>query len=100
MQTMTTLSAETPPTAYEEAGAESDAEAALGIRGCQLDEDETAAVVAVMARLAASEPVSSDAGSTGPSDRTLQRRHRLHLDQHGLWGRPGPSSWQAAGGPA
>ena len=79
-------------------GAEAEAAAAVGIRGSQLTDDETAAVVAVLARLAAAEPVNSDAGGTGPTDRTIQRRHRLQLDQHGLWGRPGPSSWQAAGG--
>lgn len=72
--------------------------AALGIRGCQLSDPETAAIVAVLARLAAAEPVSSDAGGTGPADRTMQRHHRMLLDQHGIWGRPGPSSWQAAGG--
>ncbi|GAA4841099.1 hypothetical protein [Garicola koreensis] len=78
--------------------ADTEAAAAVGIRGAQLSDDETAAVVAVLARLAAAEPVSSDAGGTGPTDRAVQRRHRLQLDQHGLWGRPGPSSWQAAGG--
>lgn len=72
--------------------------AALGISGAALSEDETAAVVAVLARLASAEPDSSDAGGTGPADRTLQRRHRLQLKQHGLWGRPGPDSWQMAGG--
>lgn len=72
--------------------------AALNIRGAQLSEQETAAVVAVLARLAAAEPVSSDAGGTGPADRTMQRHQRMHLDAHGIWGRPGPSSWHAAGG--
>ena len=99
---MTTLSAEitTAAPTQDAAATEAAAETALGISGCQLTDDETAAVVAVLARLAAAEPVNSDAGGTGPSDRALQRRHRLQLDQHGLWGRPGPSSWQAAGGMA
>lgn len=70
--------------------------AALGVRGCLLDDQETAALVAVLARLAAAEPVSSDAGSTGPADRTMQRHKHMLLDQHGIWGRPG--SWRATGG--
>lgn len=95
-----TAELETGTAAAGEPDAETAAEAAaaLGIRGAQLSDEETAAVVAVLARLAATEPVSTDAGGTGPTDRAIQRRHRLQLDQHGLWGRPGPSSWQAAGG--
>lgn len=96
LQTMTT----TPP--HTSADAEPAAEdieaidAALDIRGCLLDDQETAAVVAVLARLAAAEPVNSDAGGTGPADRTMQRHQRMLLDQHGIWGQPG--SWLAAGG--
>lgn len=95
LQTMTT----TPPHTSADAEPSADlqaAAAALEIRGCLLDDQETAAVVAVLARLAAAEPVSSDAGGTGPADRTIQRHQRMLLDQHGIWGRPG--SWIAAGG--
>ncbi|NLS09127.1 hypothetical protein HGQ17_03725 [Nesterenkonia sp. MY13] len=71
----------------------------LQIRGPELSPEETAAVVAVLGRLAATEPVHTDAGGTGPLNRALQRKHRLDNDQHGLWGRPGSSSWnQASGG--
>lgn len=99
-QTAELEAADVQATTAAEGEADSPAEtaAAVDIRGAQLSDAETAAVVAVLARLATAEPVSSDAGSTGPTDRAVQRRHRLQLDQHGLWGRPGPSSWQAAGG--
>ncbi|WP_150462271.1 acyl-CoA carboxylase subunit epsilon [Nesterenkonia ebinurensis] len=72
----------------------------LPVRGAELTEEETAAVVAVLATLAAGETANNDdAGSTGPVDRTIQRKHRLQGSQHGLWGRPGPTSWyQATGG--
>ncbi len=72
----------------------------LDIRGPELSTEETAAVVAVIARLASADGGGDDdAGTTGPTDRTTQRRHRLHANAHGLWGRPGPGSWtQAAGG--
>lgn len=97
--TRQTMMTTTPTTeADTEAEADTQTAAAVDIRGVQLSDDETAAVVAVLARIAAAEPVSSDAGGTGPTDRAIRRRHQLQLDQHGLWGRPGPSSWQAAGG--
>lgn len=97
--TMTTTLTVSETAASPQAAATADQEsAALDMTGCELTDEETTAVVAVLARLAAVEPVGSDAGGTGPADRTLQRRHRLQLDQHGLWGRPGPSSWQTAGG--
>ncbi|GFZ77335.1 hypothetical protein [Nesterenkonia alkaliphila] len=72
----------------------------LPVHGAELTAEETAAVVAVLGTLASAEPQSNDdAGGTGPADRTVQRRHRLQDSQHGLWGRPGPTSWyQAAGG--
>lgn len=93
LQTMTT-----PPDSTSSPDSAADVQAvaaALDIRGCLLDDQETAAVVAVLARLAAAEPVNSDAGATGPADRTMQRHQRMLLDQHGIWGRPG--SWRAAG---
>ena len=81
------------------AGETSSAAADLGVRGAQLSDEEAAALVAVLAQLASAEQVINDAGGTGPADRTLQRKHRLDSDQHGLWGRPGRSSWnQATGG--
>lgn len=68
--------------------------ARLEVAGARLDEDELAALTALIGRLASAEPESGDgAGTTGPHDRTLQRRRRL-----GLWGRPGPDSWQHAAG--
>lgn len=71
----------------------------LGVRGAPLTDDESAALVAVLAQLASADTVIDDSGGTGPTDRALQRKHRLHSDQHGLWGRPGASSWgQATGG--
>lgn len=74
-------------------------DADLSMRGAQLTDEESAALVAVLGQLASVEPATNDAGGTGPTDRTLQRRHRLDSDQHGLWGRPGASSWkQATGG--
>ncbi|WP_157983872.1 hypothetical protein [Nesterenkonia muleiensis] len=78
---------------------ETNTDADLGVRGTELSEEESAALVAVLAQLASAEPAGNDAGGTGPADRTLQRKHRLDSDQHGLWGRPGPASWkQATGG--
>lgn len=66
----------------------------LEISGARLDEDELAALTAMIGQLASAEPVAGDgAGTPGPWDRTLQRRRRL-----GLWGRPGPDSWQHAAG--
>lgn len=71
---------------------------AVSARGVVLTDEETAALIAVLGRLAGTEPHGSDAGGTGPTDRAVQRRHRLQEDQHGLWGRPGHGSWVAAGG--
>ncbi|RJN31749.1 acyl-CoA carboxylase subunit epsilon [Nesterenkonia natronophila] len=74
-------------------------ERTLPLQGVELTEEELAAVVAVLATLASSPSDATDAGGTGPADRALQRKHRLAQDQHGLWGRPGPASWnQATGG--
>lgn len=72
----------------------------LPVHGAELNTEEAAALVAVLAKLSAAEPeTNEDAGSTGPADRTVQRRHRLQASRHGLWGRPGPTSWyRAAGG--
>ncbi|TLP93425.1 acyl-CoA carboxylase subunit epsilon [Nesterenkonia salmonea] len=92
----------TPPSASSASSPDSahtPADQTLPIDGVELLEEEMAAVVAVLATLASSEPHFSDAGGTGPWDRRLQRKHRLAQDQHGLWGRPGPASWnQASGG--
>lgn len=66
----------------------------LQLAGGILDDEELAAVTAVLGTLAgASGTEDNGAGTAGPSDRTLQRRRRL-----GLWGRPGPDSWKHAAG--
>lgn len=66
----------------------------LQLAGGSLTEEELAAVTALLGTLAgAAETQDTGAGSTGPKDRTLQRRRRL-----GLWGRPGPDSWRHAAG--
>ncbi|NDK31420.1 hypothetical protein [Nesterenkonia haasae] len=91
----------TPPpasTANSPDSAPESVELTLPIDGVELSEEELAAVVAVLATLASSEPHFTDAGGTGPWDRTLQRKHRLDQDQHGLWGRPGAASWNHATG--
>ncbi|MCH8560468.1 hypothetical protein LTH96_08650 [Nesterenkonia sp. LB17] len=82
----------------QDSEAEQDAEAVDGsdlqMAGGTLNDEELAAVTAVLGTLAgASEVEHNGAGSAGPSDRTLQRRRRL-----GLWGRPGPDSWKHAAG--
>ena len=89
---------EQDPGAAEDSADESDPESVEGsdlqLGGVTLDEEELAAVTAVLGTLAgASEVVDSGAGTAGPSDRTLQRRRQL-----GLWGRPGPDSWKHAAG--
>ncbi|GAA1180883.1 MULTISPECIES: hypothetical protein [Nesterenkonia] len=69
-------------------------QAVLQVGGTPLSIEELAAVTAVIGRLATAEPVADvSAGTTGPRDRTLQRRRHL-----GLWGRPGTDSWQHAAG--
>ncbi|MCT1607347.1 hypothetical protein M3B43_08410 [Nesterenkonia massiliensis] len=72
----------------------------LDIVGTELTAEETAAVVAVITQLRAAQAARTDddAGAAGPSDRTLQRHRRLAQDHHGLWGRPGGSSWRLAAG--
>ncbi|WP_345476300.1 hypothetical protein [Nesterenkonia rhizosphaerae] len=74
--------------------------AVLDIVGTELTAEETAAVVAVITQLRAAQAARADddAGAAGPSDRTLQRHRRLAQDHHGLWGRPGGSSWRLAAG--
>lgn len=85
---MTTLPADLP------GGEPAPERPVLQVGGTPLSTEELAAVTAVIGRLATAEPVEDDgAGSTGPRDRTLQRRRHL-----GLWGRPGPDSWQHAAG--
>lgn len=83
--------------AVEPDGAETDA-VQLSMAGAELSEEEAAAVVTVISRLAAAETQDNDAGSTGPADRTVQRRHGLERSAHGLWGRPGTDSWKRAAG--
>lgn len=71
---------------------------ALTFRGSELTAEETAAVVAVLSRLAQQEPETHGAGSTGPLDRSSQRMQRLAQNHHGQWGRPGADAWRAAAG--
>lgn len=91
-------SADTPSAADLTDAAHITDPAHITTRGADLTDEETAALIAVLGRLAQYAGEDSDAGGTGPADRTLQRRHRLHMNQHGLWGRPGPASWMTAGG--
>ncbi len=73
---------------------QTDAPSDLDVSGTTLEDEELAAVTAVLGMLAAAaEGSNNGAGSAGPTDRTLQRRRRL-----GLWGRPGPDSWKHAAG--
>jgi hypothetical protein len=66
----------------------------LDISGAQLSEDELVALLTILGSLQTDEHQGSHGvGSTGPSDRTLQRRRHL-----GLWGRPGADSWTQAAG--
>ncbi len=79
--------------------ADKDAAPVLEIAGAELTPEELAAVAAVVGKLAAAGPEeNSDAGSTGPRDRRLQRRRSLSFNRLGMWGRPGPDSWKNAGG--
>ena len=66
----------------------------LEIRGAELSHDELVALLSLLGSLRTDEDEGPHgAGSTGPNDRTLQRRRHL-----GLWGRPGADSWfQEAG---
>ncbi|GAA1809772.1 hypothetical protein [Nesterenkonia flava] len=95
-------SASTPSEAAEFTPAESAAAAEsspLRMRGADLSAEEVAAVVAVISRLAAqAEEQDDDAGTTGPRDRASLRHQRMTQNHHGLWGRPGTSSWRMASG--
>lgn len=84
----------TDATLSTEESIEADPETDLHVAGTALNDEELAAVTAVLGTLAAAaDAESSGAGSTGPKDRTLQRRRQL-----GLWGRPGADSWKHAAG--
>lgn len=70
------------------------AQPALGIRGTELTEDEFAALLAVVGRLAGAEPVKDRGqGTAGPTNRARYRRRRL-----GLHERHGADAWQFAAG--
>lgn len=91
---MTDATLSTEESVEAEESIEADPETDLHLAGTTLNDEELAAVTAVLGTLAAAaDAESSGAGSTGPKDRTLQRRRQL-----GLWGRPGADSWKHAAG--
>ncbi|MDO5493131.1 MAG: hypothetical protein Q4F53_05905 [Nesterenkonia sp.] len=66
----------------------------MHLGGTRLSDDELAAVLAVIGRLAGSEPVNDRGqGTAGPTNRARYRRRRL-----GLHERHGADAWQFAAG--
>ncbi|MDR8019887.1 acyl-CoA carboxylase epsilon subunit [Nesterenkonia aerolata] len=66
----------------------------LPLRGTELSDDELAALLAVIGRLAGSEAVKDRGqGTAGPTNRARYRRRRL-----GLHERHGADAWQFAAG--